>query len=67
MLCTAVRAYSCGQTVLQYCRCLIAILTAWKKFMKISHRMCSTRLRNDRDVMCLPAHDVTVITLQRLK
>ena len=36
-------------------------------FLKISHRKGSTRVRNDRDVMCLPAHDVTVIILQRLK
>ena len=44
---------SCGRTVLQYCCCLIAILTAWKKFMKISHRKGSTRVKNNRDVMCL--------------
>ena len=44
--------------------CLIAILTAWKQFLKISHRKSSTRVRNDRDVMCLPAHDVMVIILK---
>ena len=53
--------FSCGRTVLQYCCCLIAILTAWKQFLKISHREGSTRVKSDRDVMCLPAHDVTVI------
>ena len=51
----------CGRTVLQYCCCLIAILTAWKKIIKISHRKGSIRVRNDRDVMYLPAHDVAVI------
>ena len=50
--------FSCGRTVLQYCCCLITILTAWKTFMKISHR--KGRVRNDRDVMCLLAHDVMV-------
>ena len=39
----------CGRTVLQY-GCLIAILTAWKTFMKISHRKGITRVRNDHDV-----------------
>ena len=34
----AVLDLSCGRNVLQYCCCLIAVLTAWKKFMKISHR-----------------------------
>ena len=29
--------------------------------MKISHQKGSTRVGNNRDVMCLPAHDVTVI------
>ena len=33
----------------------------WKTFMKISHRKGSTRAKYYRDVMCLPAHDVTVI------
>ena len=37
---------SCGRTVLQYCCCLIAILTAWKMFMKISHWKGSTRVKN---------------------
>ena len=63
----AVRAYSYGRTVLQYCCCLIVILTAWKQFLKISHRKGSTRVRNDRDVMCLPAHDVTVIIFATFK
>ena len=58
---------SCGRTVLQYCCCLIAILTAWKQFLKISHREGSTRVRNYRDVMCLPAHDVTVIIFATFK
>ena len=53
--------------MLQYCCCLIAILTAWKQFLKISHRKGSTRVRNDRDVMCLPAHDVTVIIFATFK
>ena len=55
------------QTILQYCCCLIAILTAWKTFLKISHREGSTRVRNDRDVMCLPAHDVYVIIFATFK
>ena len=32
--------------------------------MKISHRKSSTRVRNDRDVMCLRAHDVTIIIFE---
>ena len=40
--------FSCsGRTVLQYCCCLIAILTVWKKFRKISHRKGSTRVRSN--------------------
>ena len=41
--------------VLQYCYCLIDILTALETSMKISHWNCSTRVRvrNERDVMCL--------------
>ena len=35
--------------------------------MKISHWKGSTRVENDRDVMCLPAHDVTVITFATFK
>ena len=35
--------------------------------MKISHRTGSTRVRNDRDVMCLPAHDVTIIDFATFK
>ena len=35
--------------------------------MKISHRKGSTRVRNDRDVMCLQAHDVTVIIFATFK
>ena len=35
--------------------------------MKISHRKRSTRVRNDRDVMYLPAHDVTVIIFATFK
>ena len=58
---------SCGRTVLQYCCCLIAILTAWKQFLKISHREGSTRVKIDRDVTCLPAHDVTVIIFAMFK
>ena len=41
--------FSCGWTVLQYC-CWFVILTAWNKFMKISHRKGSTRVKNDGDV-----------------
>ena len=59
--------FSCGRTVLQYCCCLIAILTAWKKFVKISHRKGSTRVKNSSDVMCLPTHDVTVIIFATFK
>ena len=44
--------FSCGRTVLQYCCCLIAILTAWKKFLKIRRQKGSRRVRNDSDVMC---------------
>ena len=58
---------SWGRTVLQYCCCLIAILTAWKMFLKISHREGSIWVTNDRDVMCLPAHDVTVIIFATFK
>ena len=56
-----------GRMVLQYCCCLIAILTAWKTFMKISHRKGSTRVKNDRDVMCLPGYDVTGIIFAMFK
>ena len=56
----------CGRTVVQYCCCLIAILTAWKKFLKISHRKGITRVKNGRDVMCLPARDVTVTSTFKL-
>ena len=59
--------FSCCRTVLQYCCCLIAILTAWKMFMEISRRNDSTRVKNYRDVMRLPAHDVTVIILATFK
>ena len=58
---------SCDRTLLQYCCCLIAILTAWKQSLKISHREGSTRVKNDHDVMCLPAHDVTVIIFATFK
>ena len=43
------------------------MLTAWKQFLKISHREGSTRVKNNRDVMCLPAHDVTVIIFVTFK
>ena len=57
----------CGRTVLQYCCCLIAILTVWKTFMKISHRK-RRRVKNDREViMCLPVHDITVIIFATFK
>ena len=65
--------FSCGRTVLQYCRFLIAILTAWNTFMKVSHRKGCRSVNNDRDVMCLPTRDVTAVIfttfkiLQRLK
>ena len=36
-------------------------MTAWKQFLKISHQKGNTGARKDRDVMCLPAHDVTLI------
>ena len=35
--------------------------------MKISHQKGSTRVRTDRDVMCLPAHDVTGIIFAMFK
>ena len=35
--------------------------------MKISHQKGSTRVGNDSDVMCLPAHDVTVIIFATFK
>ena len=40
--------------------------------MKISHRKVkykslSTKVKNNRDVMCLPAHDVTVIIFVTFK
>ena len=53
--------------MLQYCCCLIAILTAWKHFLESSHREGSTRVKNDRDVMYLPAHYVTVIIFATFK
>ena len=49
----------------KYPTTLIAILTAWKKFLEISHRKGSTRVKND--VMGLPAHDVTVIIFATFK
>ena len=58
---------SCGLTVLQYCCCLIAILPAWKHFLKSSHWEGSTSVKNERDVMCLPAHYVTVIIFATFK
>ena len=33
----------------------------------IYHQKISTRAKNDRDVMCLPAHDVTVIVFVTFK
>ena len=35
--------------------------------MKISLREGSTRVKHDCDVMCLPAHDVTVIIFATFK
>ena len=37
------------------------ILTEWNTFMKISHRKDRRSVNNDRDVMYLPAHEVTVV------
>ena len=37
---------------------VIAILTAWNKFMKISRRKDSTRVKSHRDAMCLPVWNV---------
>ena len=58
---------SCVRTVLQYCCYLIAILTASETFLKISHWKGSTRVGNDRDVICLPEHDVMVIIFATFK
>ena len=46
---------------------IIAILTAWKMFLKFSHWEGSTRVKNDHDVMCLSTHDVTVIIFATFK
>ena len=44
-MCVKWSEFSCGQTMLQCCCCLIAILTACETFMKISHRKGSTRVK----------------------
>ena len=63
---------NCGRTVLQYCCCLIAILlfNNWlhgKSLWKSVIGKGSTRVRNDRNAMFLPAHDVTVIIFATFK
>ena len=53
-----------GRTVLQYCCCLFAILTAWKKFMKIINRKGGTRVKNNSWRHVLPAcHQITTFSL----